>query len=284
MHEAALGDRLATRQLGRAGRLRVVPSVGSTNDELRRAALAGRARAGEVLIARAQTAGRGRGDHRWESPAGSGLYLSALLPVTLPPEDLGRITLACGVALWDLVDSRGVSARLRWPNDVLVGERKLAGILCELVAGPDLQAAAPQLLVVAGIGLNVDLRGATLPPPLRDEATSLAEELGAQAEAAPVPEPLELVPELLVRLEDRVAQATTAPDALLEDWRARWGDRGRRLQVTAGGQRGLVGTGRGVARDGALLLETDTGPIHVISGTVRPTDRPEPEGADPCCW
>ncbi|MFG2002498.1 biotin--[acetyl-CoA-carboxylase] ligase [Spirillospora sp. NPDC048911] len=187
LHETALG-----RALVRAGGLwrdvRVVAETGSTNADLAAAAREG-APAGTVLATELQTAGRGRQGRQWTAPARSGLMFSMLLRPALPVERLGWIPLLTGVAVASAVrrmtarveaghfgEARGdvaVDVRLKWPNDLLVGERKLAGILAEKVDDA----------VVVGVGLNVGLREDELPVPT---ATSLAIEGAPLSDRAPL--------------------------------------------------------------------------------------------------
>lgn len=138
----------------------MVPQTGSTNADLLEAARAGAAE-GLVLVAEEQTAGRGRLGRTWSAPAGAALTFSVLLrPAGVPPTRLGWLPLLTGVAVAAAVRAEtGVPASLKWPNDVLVGERKLAGILAE----------AHSDAVVVGVGLNVTLSRAELPvrPPPR---------------------------------------------------------------------------------------------------------------------
>jgi BirA family biotin operon repressor/biotin-[acetyl-CoA-carboxylase] ligase len=151
-----------SRALGADGwRVQVVARAGSTN-----ALVADRARAGEpaglVVVAEEQTAGRGRLDRSWVSPPRAGLTFSVLLRPDLPPASWGWLSLLAGVAVARAVRARAeVDAVLKWPNDVLVGGRKVCGLLAEAVA-PD--------AVVIGIGLNVTTRPSELP---HDRASSL---------------------------------------------------------------------------------------------------------------
>lgn len=159
-------DRSALERLPSPWHVEVLAESPSTN-----AVVATRARAGEpeglVLVAEHQTAGRGRLDRVWVTPPRSALTLSVLLtPAAVPPARWPWLPLLTGVAVATAVRRvAGVHARLKWPNDVLVEERKLAGILVELVEGPSGPAA------VVGVGLNVSTRADELPVPT---ATSLA--------------------------------------------------------------------------------------------------------------
>jgi BirA family transcriptional regulator, biotin operon repressor / biotin---[acetyl-CoA-carboxylase] ligase len=141
--------------------LEVVAETGSTNADVTEAARAGAAE-GLVVVAEHQRAGRGRAGRSWSSPPRAGLSVSVLLRPRVPAARWGWLPLLAGVALAESVGRvAGVTAALKWPNDLLVGDRKCAGILAEAVAGA----------VVVGVGLNVTLRADELPAP---EATSLA--------------------------------------------------------------------------------------------------------------
>jgi len=187
LHEAAL-KRSLIRQGGLWRDVRLVKETGSTNADLAEEARAG-APEGVVLTTELQTAGRGRLGRQWTAPARSGLMFSMLLRPPVPVGEIGWVPLLTGVAVakavrrmtsrveaGDFGDARGdvaVDVRLKWPNDLLVGERKLAGILAERVDDA----------VIVGVGLNVSLKEAELPVPT---ATSLALEGAPQSDRAPL--------------------------------------------------------------------------------------------------
>lgn len=206
--------------------VQVVAETGSTNADLLAAALGGAADR-TVLMALHQTAGRGRLDRRWDAPAGSNLLVSILFR-NVPPapfELTKRVGLAACTAARRL---GGVEARLKWPNDVLVGDAKLAGILAQ--AGPDLA------YVVVGLGLNVAWR------PLG------AARLGAGLTPATV---LAGVLEAFDQQPDDIAAAYLEALATI----------GRRVRaITAG--RTIHGTAIGVDADGRLVLDGDDGATH----------------------
>jgi len=126
------------------------------------------ARHGTVVVADAQTAGRGRMGRRWVSPAGKNLYVSLLLRPSVSTVDAPPLALVAGVALADAVEAMGVPASLKWPNDLFCGGRKAAGILAEMASDPD-----GVRHVVIGVGLNVNMEEADFPPDLRGTGTSL---------------------------------------------------------------------------------------------------------------
>ena len=164
--------------------------IDSTNTFLKQKALEGAAD-GTVVLAEFQTAGRGRLSRSFQSPKGKGIYLSVLLRPKLPPERIACVTAMAGVAVCNAVEKVcGVRPGLKWPNDPVMGNRKLGGILTELVMMPDGTPAA-----VLGIGLNVLQSEADFAPEIRAVATSVSMELGhAVAREA-------LVAELVEQLE-----------------------------------------------------------------------------------
>jgi BirA family biotin operon repressor/biotin-[acetyl-CoA-carboxylase] ligase len=181
--------------------------VDSTNERALAAVAAGRARDGDVHVATAQTAGRGRRGARWESAPGQGLYASLVLRPTPPSPPAPAVTMMAGLAVLDAVHGLGLAAaRLKWPNDVLVGEAKLAGILVETRG---LDPAAPHLVV--GIGVNVAQRAFPLALERERPVTSLALE-GLEAT------PQALLEALLEALAERWRQARGEPAKLAGDY------------------------------------------------------------------
>lgn len=232
-------------------------TVGSTNDWLKERAREGTA-PWTAVRADVQTRGRGRGGHAWQSPPGN-LYVSIALP-TPADRPLTLLPLLVGVAVAESAREWGVDARLKWPNDVLVGERKLGGVLVE--AASDGTATGS---IVAGVGVNLALDPRALDEPLRERVASVSA-LGL------VPPPPDVAAAAVLA---RVAVwyhrfAGEGTDVVRAAWRAlavEWW--GRMVQAGSGGT-----AVRGVARDiderGALVLETDAGRrIAVMSGEVR---------------
>ena len=232
--------------------------IGSTNDHARRLALAG-APHGTVVAAEQQTAGRGRQGRTWSAPPGRALTLSALARVgaaALEPLPLA-VAIAICEACEDLVP---VTCSIKWPNDVWVDDRKLAGVLIE---------ARPQDgWAVIGIGLNVDTPLEELGDELRRSATSLRIAAGEPVDRdAALEALLERLAEWLGRLDDppAVAASVRERDALY----------GRRIVWSAGQQR-YQGEARGIDDDGALVVFTaagervrlDAGEVHLESKTA----------------
>lgn len=238
---------LPTRWAGRP--LKLLAQTGSTSDDAREAARAG-APQGFSVVADAQTAGRGRRGRAWHSPPGASVYLSMVLRPALSPAEAPVLTLACGLAVRDAAAEfvRGREVRLKWPNDVRVDGRKLAGLLVEgSLAGESLQWA------VLGVGLNV--RESAWPEELRDTATSL-EALGDRA-----PPRAEVLRALFAQLERRVEQVQRPAErpALLAELRARCETLGQRVRVE-----GVEGLAESLEEDGGLALRTPSGERVVV--------------------
>jgi BirA family transcriptional regulator, biotin operon repressor / biotin---[acetyl-CoA-carboxylase] ligase len=203
---------------------------------------------GAVAVANEQTAGRGRMGRRWEAPAGSSILVSVLLRP--PPERRGEeLTLVAGVATAVVVErATGLAAQIKWPNDVMLDRRKVAGGLAELKDGA----------VVLGIGLNVNQGPDELPNETRIVPGSLRSVTGREYERATI------LADLLLELELRYdAWREGGLDALYDDLGARDFLRGRRVTVDS-----VAGTAQMIARDGRLVVETESGPVIVESGEV----------------
>jgi BirA family biotin operon repressor/biotin-[acetyl-CoA-carboxylase] ligase len=225
-------------------------SLPSTMDEAARLASEGAAH-GVVVAAEEQTAGRGRRGTAWSSPPGAGLYFSFVARPTAQGT-LPLLTLAAGVGVRDgIAAATGLVPDLKWPNDLLVGRRKLAGILAEGHGiGTGDQA------VVIGVGVNV--REAAYPRDVALRATSIEGELGRQIDAGL------LFDELLDGLQTWLAALEENPGDILRAWRA--------AAPSAIGTRveweGRHGITRGIDDAGALLVETQSGVDRVIAGEL----------------
>jgi BirA family transcriptional regulator, biotin operon repressor / biotin---[acetyl-CoA-carboxylase] ligase len=225
----------------------VVASTGSTNaDLLARAGIEGDTSEGQVLVADEQTAGRGRLGRSWMSAPGASLTCSVLLrPASVPVARRGWLPLLTGVAVAGAVRAAsGVDAVLKWPNDVLVGDRKLAGILAE--QSPDGSA------VVIGVGLNVATPEDALPiSPAGLPATSLLVE-GAHVSRD------EVLLEILRHLERWYLQFRADPDpegsGLLATYRALCATLGRDVRVELPADEILEGVAEDIDADGCLLV------------------------------
>jgi BirA family transcriptional regulator, biotin operon repressor / biotin---[acetyl-CoA-carboxylase] ligase len=259
MNSAQARNPLDVDQLRRSAgwrRIDVVEETGSTNADLLARAAAGEDIDGAVLLAEYQTAGRGRHGRHWSAPPRSQIALSIGVGVAdVSAEAWGWLPLATGVAVVDaLAETTGVAAGLKWPNDVLVGDGKLAGILAEV--------AAPKPVVVVGLGLNVTMTAEEAPDPV---ATSLAM-LGAP----PVDRNL-LATAVLRQLAARIGGWRTAGGAdagLAGDYRSRSQTLGTRVRASLPGERTVEGTADAIDELGRLRIDTGTETVTVSAGDV----------------
>lgn len=234
----------------------VLPQAGSTNALLADRARTGAA-AGTVLVTEHQTAGRGRLDRTWLTPARACLTFSLLERPDLPARHWPMIPLAVGYAVHTALSAslpelsdRGLG--LKWPNDVLVADRKLAGILVERIDTPDGPAA------VIGIGLNVSLTDGELPVPT---ATSLALELGR------APDRTDLLLDLVAALGDAVGMLHQ-PEHLRAAYAAVCSTVGREVRVELPTGPPLLGRAADIDTDGRLLVDGPGGRVAVGVGDV----------------
>ncbi len=227
-------------------------SIGSTMTEAGNLAAAG-APHGTVVIADEQTSGIGRLGRSWQSEAELGIYCSLLLRIALSPADLPIASLLLGLAVREgIQESTNLACDLRWPNDVLISERKVAGILAQLVDG----------WIVAGIGINVNQ--SEFPKDLRTPATSLLIESGKiQAREAIVVNVLDAVDEFLKALAERgptsILKAFTSASSYALSRRVALEDSGAQ------------GTTAGLDNHGFLLIHLDSGRVErLAAGGIRP--------------
>jgi BirA family biotin operon repressor/biotin-[acetyl-CoA-carboxylase] ligase len=245
---------LTTRRLGRE--LIARHAVESTNDVAWDALAAG-APNGTVVVADLQTRGRGREGRAWHTPAGLGLAMSILLRPGCEGHTLTVLPLAAGLALARALEQAGADGQLKWPNDVLIGGRKVSGILGESRRGPDGDDA-----IVVGIGVNVFQTAADFPEELRSSATSLAIEGTATDRESLAAGVLNALEPMWTELDE------AGPAGIVEAWRRRATFWGRTLTVrTPAGE--VSGTASTLAEDGALVLLGEGGaPQRVVAGDV----------------
>lgn len=242
--------------------------VDSTNCRARALAESG-APAGTIVLADAQSAGRGLARRQWHSPAGSGLYVSVLLrPGRVPNPQLIPLLAGLGAARAVERSAVGVSVGLKWPNDLIVGDRKLGGVLSE----GSWAGNTPAWLVV-GIGINVHMQPDDFPEALRGVATSLDAAAGRRVSR------LALADSVISEIE---AGCNELPERLEGDLMERFARRdwlrGRPCVVEHAGGKKTRGVAAGVAPDGALLLRPEIGePIAVTSGRISSEELPTPD-------
>jgi BirA family biotin operon repressor/biotin-[acetyl-CoA-carboxylase] ligase len=228
-------------------------AVGSTQAEAAVLAAAGAAE-GTVVTATHQCAGRGRRGRDWLDAPGESLLMSIVLRPPIPPAEAPQLSLVAAVAVADALAAAGVAAAIRWPNDVMVAERKICGILPEAVT----TRQGTLGYVILGIGLNVNQRD--FPEVIRALATSMMIETG-RAHAVE-----EMLGTVLAALDGWYARFLEGGlGALLPTWLGRSQSIGRHARA-ADGREGLA---VGLADDGALLLRTDSGEtVRVVAGEI----------------
>lgn len=232
----------------------------STNRVARQKALEN-APAGLVIRAGMQSAGRGQYDRSFASPLG-GLYFSMLLRPEIAMAQLPLITLAVGVACREVIFGQfKIEAGIKWPNDLYVGERKIAGILCEsvLVGRGDTGPA-----VVAGVGLNVNSVLDDFPPPLQPIVTTLIEQTGYRSDLD------KLLDALVQAIEAKVLLIGKATNVLLKQWQNYDYLYSKPLVYTAG-EKTIRGIGLGVSAQGQYRFRDVSGQEHsIVGGQLRP--------------
>ncbi|HWF83380.1 MAG TPA: biotin--[acetyl-CoA-carboxylase] ligase [Vicinamibacterales bacterium] len=260
-------EALGRVRLGRlASQVLFYPTIGSTNDVAGALATRRGDVEGAVVLADEQTAGRGRRGHVWHSPPGSGLYVSVILGPGGARVDPDRatmlVTLMAGVALVEGIEAAtGLRPDLKWPNDLLVGGRKLAGILSEGVGSGTHASPSRVSSVIVGYGINI--AQTAYPPDVAARATSLETELGRAVDRTLVF--AQTLASLAARYDDLLAGRF---DAILDAW--------RRLAPAAAGARvtwasatgSQSGVTAGIDDRGALLVRIGDRIERVVAGEV----------------
>lgn len=235
--------------------IRVFEETNSTNDVVDKLARDG-VKEGVVVFAEAQSKGRGRLGRKWMSPAQKGLWFSVLLRPQLHPQAATQLTVAAATALCRAIrEQTDLSPEIKWPNDILIAGRKVAGILTELNAELDHIKH-----ITLGIGIDVNLAAGDFPADLRKIATSLKIEAGRTISRT------DLAASLLRELDRdyRRIRERQFPQ-IADEWEAQCGTVGRRVTLHLG-PRILCGRAESLDDDGALLLRTDHGHLERIIG------------------
>jgi BirA family biotin operon repressor/biotin-[acetyl-CoA-carboxylase] ligase len=216
---------------------------------------------GAIVLADHQTAGRGRLGRTWVDRPGASLMLSVVLRPSLPADRLWSITAATGVALAEAAAELlgpAAAVSLKWPNDLLIGGRKAAGLLAEGHLGGAL---------VLGMGVNVDQTADDFPPELRDRVTSLAMAAGGGPRGRPAR--AALLAGWATRFVDRYRSLPPDGASIMPSYRRRLGTLGSRVRVTMVGAAPVVGTAVDVRADGGLIIRDDRGGTSpVLAGDV----------------
>jgi BirA family biotin operon repressor/biotin-[acetyl-CoA-carboxylase] ligase len=260
-----IAPHLNTRDIGRVIHYR--ETITSTNELAFRLATEG-ASHGEVVVAEEQTQGRGRRGRSWISPAGVNLYFSVVLRPELPPQRAPELTLVAAVAAVESLAALGASAQIKWPNDLIIGERKVGGILTELSCDPDRVHFA-----ILGMGINLNATRSHFPGQIAGQATSLAEEIGAKVRRARFAADLwaRLETWLDIHAEEGFGRARAA-------WRQSCATLGQEVAVQRGkGQ--VVGRAEDIDETGALVIKATGGErVRILAGDVEQVRRrPHPD-------
>ncbi len=245
---------LSTSYIGRE--IHHYMEVDSTNNVAKKLAKNG-APEGTIVIAESQLSGKGRRGKKWLSPSG-GVWMSIILRPDILPSKAPHLTLVTGVAVAETLDQEcRLDVGIKWPNDILIGEKKVCGILTE---GSASSKGLDYVVVGIGIDLNVDLDN--FPPELREGATSLKNELEKEISG------VELVQRFLVNFENLYNdfKAGKFPE-ILKEWRRLSKTIGSNVEVHKKGGRVVRGEAVGINKDGVLILEMKDGSLRkVISG------------------
>lgn len=227
-------------------------SLPSTNLEAARRASEG-APEGVCIVAREQTAGRGRMGRKWVSPRNAGIYCSTLLRPKFDQNKWPLITLMAALVVQEvLLEACALQTDIKWPNDILYDEKKLCGILAEII-----ETSAGRAVVV---GIGVNLTNDSFPADLAETATSIAEATGGQPNREDI---LGKLQESFVSWYQRLSDPQGAADIVAAWSRRSSYARDKKVRINDGG-RELSGTTRGLELDGALKIESDDGEITIV--------------------
>jgi BirA family biotin operon repressor/biotin-[acetyl-CoA-carboxylase] ligase len=242
-----------TKIIGRD--IRVFEQTTSTNDVVEKLARDG-VKEGVVVFAESQTKGRGRLGRKWISPAYKGLWFSILLRPDLQPQETTQLTVVAATALCRAIQSEtGLNPEIKWPNDILVGGKKVAGVLTELSAELDRVKH-----VILGIGVDVNLGAGEFPAEMRKQATSLKIEAGRAISRA------ELAMAILQELDNDYGRICAGRFAeVADEWEAQCKTIGRNVTIQTGSRR-IEGRAESLGGSGELLLRTELGHLERISG------------------
>jgi BirA family biotin operon repressor/biotin-[acetyl-CoA-carboxylase] ligase len=245
-----------------AGKIHYFSVIDSTNRHARWLAEQGTPE-GDVVVADSQTQGRGRLGRRWISPPRTNLYLSVILRPQLPPVHAPQVTLMAAVALAETIESfLSFSPVIKWPNDILVHGKKLAGILTESSC-----SANRVDFVILGIGVNINFSPDQMPLEIQERATSI---FGVTKKKISRGVFLRRLIQDIERCYGELEESGF--DTLAPRWEAYCGFKGQRVRVELLDQV-LLGRVRGIDRDGALIIEGDDGSAQrVVAGDVIPVE------------
>lgn len=253
----AIDECLQTEVMGKPA-MKIMQATDSTNMQARTLASQGAAE-GTVVAADTQTHGRGRRGRKWFSPPGRSICASIILRPPMAPAQAPRITLMTAVAVTrTLNETADLNAKIKWPNDVLIRGKKIAGILTEMSTDMDVVD-----FVVVGMGINVNTPREMMPPEIQQTATSIKIETGEEVPRA------DLLCRLLKHFERCYDQLKTEGfDPIMTQWRRMTDMIGQQVRVDVPGKR-RTGTVAAVDDDGVLILRDNQGAMHrIYSGDV----------------
>ncbi len=217
--------------------------------------------AGTLVVAESQTGGRGRLGKTWLSPPGTGLYFSMILRPGLEPAEMPRLTIAAGLAVCRAIHLVcKIEPMIKWPNDILLADRKCGGILMEAEL-PGKQSAR----IILGIGLNISTPVHAFPPDLRERVTSLQDHV-----AMPVVR-RELLSVIVAEIEKIIYRLENEDfSAILAEWRKRDATKNRKMTWVATSGRTVKGVSLGPDSEGRLHIRDHGGNVHeILSGDIR---------------
>ena len=237
-------------------RVVLLETVGSTSTEAKALLTQGETE-GTIVIARTQTAGRGRKDRPWLSPVG-GLYFSIILKPPLGDENTPLLGLLCACAVRRALHTLGVNVQVKWPNDILVEDRKIAGILSEAVSIDN-----ETIGIVIGIGVNQNCPISEMPSGLQWPTASIIDELGKETSNE------SLLCDIVNEIDSllMVVKINSSFSAIVEEWRKTSSTLGKPVRIREDGKI-TDGIARDIGEDGSLLVETDEGLVSVLLGDV----------------
>jgi birA, biotin-[acetyl-CoA-carboxylase] ligase region len=233
-------------------------SIDSTNKAAKEMAL-NSAPEGTLIVSDRQTEGRGRRDRRWYSPEGRGLWFSVILRPPIPPQKVPQFTFISALGTLQAIQEldEKVPVNIKWPNDLLIRNRKVCGILTELAPGREKSDA-----VIVGIGLNVNFKHSDFPGELLPIATSLSIESGRKWDR------LGLLATICKKLENLYEQyLQTGFEPIRRDWESRAFRIGREISIRTDGEE-LKGIFLGINGEGALLLQGENGRKAIYNGEL----------------
>jgi BirA family biotin operon repressor/biotin-[acetyl-CoA-carboxylase] ligase len=255
-----LNGLLKTETIGKV--IHYFDETGSTNTVLSRLAGQG-ASEGTAVIADKQTSGKGRLGRKWISPAGMNLYISVLFRPSIPASESPLLTFLASIALVETIKKTGIrNTAIKWPNDVQIDGKKVAGVLTEMEPRGDRVG-----YIVVGIGVNINMTREEIRREMGETAkyaTSLKESLGHDVDRA------KFTGDLLLELESWYQTFNKrGKSSIIKEWTERWGGRDKRVRVVQENGSVTEGTAAGIDGEGHLLLKKEDGSIvKIITGDV----------------